>query len=139
MTSIDKATLAEQGNMDWEHNWTLGGLDYYCEIKNDQSGEVWLCQAPISHQEFQTLRLPDGFSRVAIGRAAHDAAYFRCSPEATEDSPIETIKVGERIFSKVAKMGKIEDKYFKEGFRDLLVLAVHKYHKVMIVLPTLSK
>lgn len=94
MTSTNKSALTKIGNTEWTHNWTLGGLEYYGEIRNDQTGEVWLCQQPITHQEFKSLSLPNGFSRLGIGRGAHDVAYFRHSPDVTEDSPVEIMKVG---------------------------------------------
>jgi len=131
MVSINKSALTKMGNTEWTNNWTAGGLEHYCEIRNDQTGEVWLCQQPISHKEFQSLQLPNEFSRVGIGRSAHDAAYFRRSPDATEDSPVEIMKVGDRFFSKVARPGALEQKYMKQGYRNFILLPVYKYHKVM--------
>lgn len=100
---IKNQLLSQIGNIDWTHNWTLGGLEYYGEIRNDQTGEVWLCQQPITHEEFKSLPLPNGFSRVGIGRAAHDVAYFPRSPHATEESLVNIMEVDNRIFQRWLK------------------------------------
>ena len=109
----------------------MGGLKLYGEIRNDQTQEVWLCQQPMFHEIFKALVLPEGFSRALFGRAAHDAAYFRRSPEGTEDSPLPTMEVDNFTFSKVARAGKVDMKYMKQGFRNLFLLTVYKYHIVL--------
>ena len=76
------------GNDSWDHNWTRGGRHFYSEIRNNSTMEVWLCQKPMTRQEFKQLSLPEGFSRIGIGRAAHDLSFFRRSPEAQEDGNI---------------------------------------------------
>jgi len=96
------------------------------EITELANRTVWLCQQPITYKEGKALSLPKGFSITGIGESAHDAAFFPRSPDATEDSPLETMKVGKYTFSKVAKPGKPES-----GFKDVLVLPVYKYHKVL--------
>lgn len=59
-------------NNAWTHNWTRGGLQFYTEIRNNNTRHVWLCQTPMTKLQFQQLLLPYGFSKVAIGRSAHD-------------------------------------------------------------------
>ena len=99
-TNIAKSSLTQLGNSEWTQNWTLGGLELYGEIRDDQTKEVWLCQQPISHEEFQELELPEGFSRALFGRGAHDAAYFPRPPEGTEDSPSTNYESGQSHFFK---------------------------------------
>jgi len=118
--------LAYLGNPDWTPNWTIGRPGPYMEITDVANRTVWLCQEPISYEKGQGLSMPEGFMINGIGESAHDAAFFPRSPEASEDGPLETKQVGEYIFSKVAKPGKIES-----GFTDVLVLAVNKYHRVL--------
>ncbi len=124
MTDINTLTT-EMGNPDWIHNWTKGGLDFFCEIKKIKSGYVWLSQSPISAKEFAALNMPDEFRKLAFGRSAHDEAYFRRSPDAEKDSPLETIDIDGRTFARVARPGKLDPNY-----KDVVVLEVNKYHIV---------
>jgi len=86
--------LSKLGNPDWTPNWTIGRLGPYMEITEIANRTVWLCQQPISYEVGQALSLPEGFSITGIGESAHDAAFFPRSPDATEDGPLETMKVG---------------------------------------------
>ena len=126
MKDLQSQTLSKLGNPEWIPNWTIGRPGPYMEITELANRTVWLCQQPISHEEGQALALPKGFAITGIGESAHDAAFFRRSPDATEDGALETMKVGKYIFSKVGKPGKPES-----GFKDVLVLPVYKYHKVL--------
>ncbi len=125
MDNIKNQLLAQIGNSDWEPNWTVGGMDWFAEIRQNSTGEVWLCQRPFTKEAFAKLQLPTGFSRTGIGRAAHDAAYFRRSPGAKVDGPLDTLEIEGWIFSRVAKPGMLEP-----GFVDAIVLLVDKYHIV---------
>ena len=116
----------------WTHNWTKGGRDnLYTEIRDNSTGYVWLCQTPMTSEEFQNLPLPEGFSKVAIGRAAHDLAYFTRSPDAIKDDPVTSMQIGNWTYAKVARPGSIDKKYLEQGYRNFILLNVHKYHKVM--------
>ena len=126
MKDLQSETLSKLGNPEWTLNWTIGRPGPYMEITELANRTVWLCQQPISYEEGKALKLPEGFVITGIGESAHDAAFFPRSPDATEDGPLETMKVGERTFSKVGMPGKLES-----GFKDVLVLPVYKYHKVL--------
>ncbi len=126
MKDLQSQTLTKLGNPEWTPNWTIGRPGPYMEITELANRTVWLCQEPISYEQGQAIPLPKGFAITGIGEAAHDAAFFPRSPDATEDGPLETMKVGKYTFSKVAKPGKPE-----AGFKDVLVLPVYKYHKVL--------
>jgi len=126
MKSIQQQVLTKLGNPEWTPNWTIGRPGPYMEITELANRSVWLCQQPIPYEEGQALSLPKGFAITGIGESAHDAAFFPRSPDATEEGPLETMKVGNYIFSKVAKPGQPES-----GFKEVLVLPVYKYHKVL--------
>ena len=126
MKNIESQTLSKLGNPNWTPNWTIGRPGPYMEITELANRTVWLCQQPISYKEGQTLSLPEGFAITGIGESAHDAAFFPRSPDATEYGPLETMQVGKYTFSKVGKPGKPE-----ASFKDVLVLPVYKYHKVL--------
>lgn len=125
MSIIKNQLLSKIGNPDWKPNWTIGGLDLFAEIRQNSTGDIWLCQRPITMEVFAKLQLPEGFSRTGIGRAAHDVAYFRRSPEAKVDGILDTLEIEGWVFSKVAKPGMLES-----GFVDVIVLPVYKYHIV---------
>jgi len=116
LKDIQQQALTNLGNPDWTPNWTIGRSGPYMEITEIANRTVWLCQQPISYEEGQALSLPKGFAITGIGEAAHDAAFFPRSPDATEDGPLETMKVGN---------------YIEAGFKEVLVLPVYKYHRVL--------
>ena len=126
MKDLKQQALTKLGNPDWKPNWTIGRPGPYMEITQLANRTVWLCQQPISYEAGKALSLPEGFAITGIGESAHDAAFFSRSPDATENGPLETMKVGQYTFSKVAKPGKPES-----GFKEVLVLPVYKYHKVL--------
>ena len=123
MNKMKNQLLSKIGNPDWTPNWTIGGIDWFAEIRQNSTGEVWLCQRPISKEAFGKLQLPEGFSITGIGKAAHDVAYFRRSPGAKVDGSLDTLEIEGYTFSRVAKPGMLES-----GFVDVIVLPVYKYH-----------
>lgn len=126
MNDLKMQDLKDLGNPDWKPNWTIGRPGPYMEITDLTNRSVWLCQETISYEEGHKLSLPEGFAITGIGESAHDAAFFPRSPDADDDGPLETMRVGKYTFSKVGKPGKPES-----GFTDVLVLPVYKYHKVL--------
>ena len=126
MTSANERAQARMGDPAWTQNWTLGGLSFYGEIRQADSGSIWLCQQPISVEAYEALQLPDGFSKSGMGRSAHDVAFFRRSPGAPVDGPLDTMNVDGRTFARVARPGRMEP-----GFSGVFVLPVYKSHSVM--------
>jgi hypothetical protein len=125
-TSADERALAILGNPDWVDNWTLGGLELHVELMDTASKDVWLAQEPFTRRRFEALEAPEGFVKSGIGRSAHDAAFFRRSPGASFDGPVDTMEVEGTTFSRVARPGR-----FEPGFTGVFVLPVYKYHCVM--------
>jgi hypothetical protein len=119
-------TPPRMGNPAWVANWTLAGLEILGEIMHPETRSVWLSQHAITHDEYAALQLPEGFMKSGTGRSGHDVAFFRRSPGAAVDGPLETIVIGDRTFARVARPGSPEP-----GFEGLLVLPVYKYHNVM--------
>lgn len=126
MSSVNERALAVLGNPDWSPNWALDGLSFYGELMHPETGMVWLCQQSFTAQQYQALQPPEGFIKSGMGRASHDAAFFRRSPGEPADGPLETMTVGDRIFARVARPGT-----FEPGFEGVMVLPVYKYHCVM--------
>ena len=116
------------GNPVWRHNWTpVGGRDHVEVIRHDDR-TVWLCQQPMSRDEFDAIETPEGWSKLGIGGGLHDAAFFRRSPGKPFDGPLETVEIGGWTFAQVARPGKPEP-----GFEGVTVLPVYKYHRVGFV------
>jgi hypothetical protein len=112
------------GRPEWTDNWTTGGLALHMEIMSGRN--VWLAQGPCTVEQYDALELPEGFMRTGIGRAVADVAYFRRSPDAAEDGPVETMDVGGIRFARVARPGRPEPP--RDG---VFVLPVYKHHRVL--------
>jgi hypothetical protein len=113
------------GSTSSTHNWTIGRDGLVVEIMDVATSGVWLCQQPMTDEEFQALSLPDGFIPLGIGGAVADAAYFRRSPGADVDGPVDTMDVDGHTFSFVARPGERET-----AFDEAMVLAVDKHHSM---------
>ncbi|ARN75219.1 hypothetical protein BST96_14500 [Oceanicoccus sagamiensis] len=118
------------GNPDWPQNWTLDGLQRYGEIMELSTLKVWLCQQSFTPEQYDALKVPEGFIKSGTGCATHDAAFFRRSPQEQQNGPLETMSVDGRLFSLVAIPGQADPAYTleKDG---LLVITVNKHHSVM--------
>ena len=115
------------GQPEWTDNWTIGGCgSLHMEIMNAATGDVWLAQQPVTDVQFEALVPPPGFQKSGIGQASVDAAYFRRSPGASADGPVETMEVDGLCFARVARPVR-----FEPGHRGLWVAYIDKYHRVL--------
>lgn len=114
------------GNPDWTDNWTLGLDALHGEILDTAAGQVWLAQAPMTLERFESLSLPEGFVPTGIGQSVATAAYFRRSPGAAEDGPLDTMDVDGIRFARVARPGLPD-----APLPGLFVLPVHKHHRLL--------
>ncbi len=126
LPSIQERALAVLGNRQWTSNWTLDGRSVYGEIMELATLKIWLCQQAVTPEEYEALQVPTGFIKSGLGKAEHDAAFFRRAPGATENGQLATMVVDGRTFAQVAIPGEMEP-----GFSEVLVLAVDKHHSVM--------
>ncbi len=90
------------GNPEWADNWTLGGGLRF-ELMETATMRVMLCQAEATAAEVESFEPPDGFAHVLVGEARADQAFFARSPGADDAGPLETIELGGRRFSYVAR------------------------------------
>ena len=130
MTTIAERALSGMGVSEWKQNWTLDGLAFYGEIMDLSTAKIWLCQQAFTPEEYEALEVPEGFIKSGIGRASHDAAFFRRPPQANQNGPLETMAVQERTFSQVAIPGEHDSSVNLERDK-VLLLNVHKHHSVM--------
>jgi hypothetical protein len=70
---------------------------------NPQTGDVWLSQQPISFEQFKSLRVPAPLVKSGCTSGSFDAAHFLRSPGADADGPLESCRVDDREFVRVAK------------------------------------
>lgn len=90
------------GNPDWLDNWTLGrGLRF--ELLESATRRVFISQAEVTSAELAGFEPPDGFGHALAGAPLADMAFFARSPGADHDGPVETIELGGRRFSHVAR------------------------------------
>lgn len=115
------------GNEAWTANWTVGHPALHGEVM-DATGGVWLAQAPMTRERFESLALPDGFVKTGIGESVADLAFFRRSPGADADGPCETRDIDGECFSMVARPGVPDSSH-----RGLFILPVHKHHRLLYV------
>lgn len=93
---------ARLGPPEWTDNWTLGrGLRF--ELIEAETRRVFICQAEVTARELTDFEPPDGFGPALIGAACADMAFFARSPGAAGDGAVETVELGGRRFSFVAR------------------------------------
>ncbi len=90
------------GNPEWSDNWTLGrGLRF--ELMEAATKRVFICQVEVTASELAGFEAPPGFSHALAGETRADVAFFARSPGAGHDGPVETVELGGRHFSYVAR------------------------------------
>jgi len=136
LDALDKSILSLMGDCDssWENNWSADGLEYYCEIREIDTGNVWICLEPITLESYEALELTDkGLEKVGAGRSYQDVAYFR-GPPGPAPGPLKTMRVmadsgtkrHEYIFSYNAR--PIEFRPYGLG---VMKMSVDKQHTVL--------
>jgi len=111
------------GNPEWCDNWTVGSglrMEFI-----DGLGRVWLCQEPISEERARSLSLPEGATLALLGGALADAAFFRRSPGATADGPLEVMEVDGMRFSFVARP------MAHQRLASVTVMSIDKHHTML--------
>jgi hypothetical protein len=106
-------------------NVTQAPRELHMEVMNVQTGEVWLCQAPITHEDFKALRVAPPLMKSGCTSASFDAAHFLRSPGAATEGPLETCTIDGRRFAKVARVVRFGG--FPKGELPTLV-RVEKHH-----------
>jgi len=118
------AAPSSMGCLEWEDNWTVGGVALRGELM-DAEGNVWLAQQPMTLETYDALEVPAGLHRSGVGKSVADWAYFRRSPRTLDDGPLETIEVSGVRFARAALAGHPEP-----AVRSAMVLPIYKHHVV---------
>lgn len=126
MEATHTPDLTMLGNPEWYDNWTRGLFAMHGEIMDPSAGTVWLAQDPMTPERFEALELPDDLVKTGIGESVADAAYFRRSPGAECDGPLQARDIDGIRFALVARPGLPET-----SPAGVFTLPVYKHHRVM--------
>ena len=121
----------EMGDKSLQSNWSNVGNRALGEIMELATRNTWMSYQPISEQQYEQLRLPQGFVKSGHGIGAMDLAYFRRSPDAPEDGPLQTMQVDGYLFMHVARPEKIEKAPDGSHYQDLKIIQVNKHHNLL--------
>jgi len=111
----------------WRDNWTHGAGTLHLEIMHLTSRSVWLSQEAVTDATFAALVPPEGFVKTGIGASVADVAYFRRSPGAGCDGPVETLELGGVRLSRVARAAGAPE----PGLQGVRVFPVDKHHLLL--------
>jgi hypothetical protein len=75
----------------------------HLEVMNVQTGDVWLCQAPITLEAVKALRVEAPFIKSGCTAGSFDAAHFTRSPGAGSDGALDTCVIDGVTFARVAR------------------------------------
>ena len=126
MKPVPSFDLASLGNVEWPDNWTHGAGTIHGELMQPETGAVWLVHQAITPGRYEALTIPEGFLKSGIGESVADLAYFRRSPGAAFDGPLETLDIDGLRFARVARPGVPEPR-----LRGVIVIPVYKYHRIL--------
>lgn len=121
----------EMGDRSLQSNWHNVSNHACCEIMQLATGNTWLSQQPISAEQYEQLSLPQGFVKSGHAVGAMDLAYFRRSPDAAEDGPLQTMQVDGYLFMHVARPEKIEKAPDGSHYQGLKIVQVTKHHNLL--------
>lgn len=85
------------------HNVTVAPLDLHMEILDTRTADVWLHQQPVTEDEYRAFKPEPPYVKSGLGRSGMDVAWFRRSPGADADGPLERRIVCDREFVRVAR------------------------------------
>ena len=134
MTITTVGDAAALGNIEWADNWTVGdGLRI--EIMNTATKDVWICQSLVTRERADSLAVPDGYGHALAGQPVADAAYFRRSPGAANDGPVEAMDVDGLRFARIARFAGLDPLDGRSGgpITDAQVWSIDKYHSMLYV------
>ena len=112
------------GTVEWSDNWTLGpGVRF--ELMEVATNSVWLCQTVVDHAAVERLDLPAGWLLAGAGAAGADLAFFRRSPGADHDGPLDVRDVAGHRMVRVAMPSPVGP--LADGVQEL---SIDKHHTV---------
>lgn len=92
---------------------------------------TWLSHEPLTTEQYEQLKLPEGFVKSGYGTGAMDLAYFRRSPDAPSDGPIQSMQIEGHLFMYVARPEKIEKAPDGGHYQGLKIIQVNKHHNLL--------
>ena len=121
----------EMGDKSLQSNWSNVGNLACCEIMQLATRNTWLSHQPISAEQYEQLSPPQGFVKSGHAIGTMDLAYFRRSPDAPNDGPIQSMQVEGHLFMYVARPEKIEKAPDGGHYQGLKIIQVNKHHNLL--------
>jgi hypothetical protein len=101
----------------------------HIEMLSSQDGKCWQVMTGVTHAEYEALPIEPPDIKVGIGNAAMDDAYFKRSPGADADGPVEVLERYGHSWSYIARpCGAPTMPAGREGPRQI---QVDKHHVVI--------
>lgn len=107
-------------------NRTVSPWELHLELFDPGSHDVWLAPEPIDQTEAERLVPAPPLVRGGLGRGVMDRAWFRRSPGAERDGPLEERTIGGLRFQRVARPDLAAQQ--RLGERGPRLLPVFKHH-----------
>lgn len=70
----------------------------HAEVLDMETGTVWQTALPISQSSYEAMVLPQSMVKLGIGVSVMDEHYFRRSPGAHEDGPVQSREIDDRLW-----------------------------------------
>lgn len=112
-----------------EGNHLVDPDEPHAEVIEIGTQRVWQTRLPITRDAFHALTLEPGLAKIGIGLAAMDGHYFRRSPGAREDGPVETRTIDGRVWVHCAKPASAPS--LPAGPEGPRLLTVDKHHSLI--------
>lgn len=110
-----------------EQNRQVNPRGLQMELMNLDTRDVWLSCAPVTREFFTSLTVAPPWIKLGAANGAMDAAWFRRSPGAEADGPLDIREFEGHRFMRVARPRKPLPSKIQGG---PMLLTVHKHHSV---------
>ena len=75
----------------------------HMEIMDTGTRMVWQAMANASREDYEALVVEAPYRKTGVGALAGYCSYFRKSPNAEQDGPMETLELGGYLWSRCAQ------------------------------------
>ncbi len=101
----------------------------HMEILDTQTMQVWQVMANVKQEEYDALVVEDRYRKVGVGSLSAYCSFFRRSPDAERDGPMNTLEQGGYRWSNCAQPKGAPA--FPAGPDGPRLMKVSKYHSIV--------
>jgi len=101
-----------------------GGNDWYMEVKDTETGLVWMSSTPVQPADFEASSLDETLVKVGVGRSTMDRAAFQYSPGAP-NKPVRERFINGRHYINVASVHEMIPPTEPNGPMEIMVNKAH--------------